>query len=194
MEAYPLHWPDLHPRTQNKMSSQFKTSLAGALTNVTKSIAAFGKDSGKVCTEIIVSSNVTLGAQNPKESGVAIWFKWDGLQLCIAVDRYLRVEENLQAIHHIIEARRTELRHGGLQVVRQTFMGFKALPQNATTKIKAAWYDILKVKENSSEDDVKTSYRTLSKEHHPDKPGGNQEKFTEICAAWEEAKKIKNWK
>jgi hypothetical protein len=30
--------------------------------------------------------------------------------ICIAVDRYLTVEGNLQAIHHIIEARRTYAR------------------------------------------------------------------------------------
>lgn len=194
IEAYPLHWPDHFPRTTSKLKSQFKTSLAGALGNVQKSVHSFGKDSGKMCSELVISSNVTLGAANPKEGGVAIWFKWDELQLCIAVDRYHKVEENLQAIHLIVEARRTELRHGGLHVVRQTFLGFKALPAAATTKIKAAWYDILQVKEHSSQEAVRSNYLSLSKQHHPDKPGGSQEKFAEVSEAWEMAKKINNWK
>ena len=191
IDSYPLHWPELHPKAKNRISSKFKTSLAGALNNVNKSVAGFGKYSGKVCTEIVISSNVTLGAQNPKESGVAIWFKWDGLQLCIAIDRYLRVEENLQAIHHIVEARRTELRHGGLHVVRQTFIGFKALPEKASTE---SWYDILLVKQDSTEDVVKSNYRSLVTQYHPDKPGGSSEKITKINLAWEEAKKVKGWK
>ena len=51
--------------------------------------------------------------------------------MCIPVDRYNSVEANLQAIHHIIEARRVELRHGTLALVRASFTGFKALPAPA---------------------------------------------------------------
>jgi hypothetical protein len=62
--------------------------------------------------------HASLGASRPSDPGVAVWFTWDGLGVCIAVDRYQTVEANLQAIHHIIEARRTELRHGTLALVR----------------------------------------------------------------------------
>ena len=47
MQAYPLSWPAGFPRTERRQSSQFKTSLAGALKNVKNSITAFAKDSGK---------------------------------------------------------------------------------------------------------------------------------------------------
>jgi hypothetical protein len=58
---------------------------------------------------------------SPADPGVAVWFTWDGMQVCIAVDRYQKVASNLQAIHHIIEARRVELRHGTLALVRASF-------------------------------------------------------------------------
>ena len=37
-QAHPLHWPDGLPRTERRVTSQFKTSLAGALDNVRKSL------------------------------------------------------------------------------------------------------------------------------------------------------------
>lgn len=44
-------------------------------------------------------------------------------------------------------------------------------------------YEILGIKKNASQDDIKKSYRNLSKKHHPDK-GGNGEKFNEINGAY----------
>src|SRR3972149_679812 len=106
ISAYPLHWPPSFPRAKIRDKGAFKTTLAGALTNVHGSLRKFAADSGKKLDGLVMSSNVTLGASKPADPGVAVWFTWDGMGVCIAVDRYLTVEANLQAIHHIIEARR----------------------------------------------------------------------------------------
>jgi molecular chaperone DnaJ len=45
-------------------------------------------------------------------------------------------------------------------------------------------YEVLGVDKNSSPDEIKKAYRTLSKEHHPDK-GGDENKFKEITSAYE---------
>jgi len=45
-------------------------------------------------------------------------------------------------------------------------------------------YDILEVKENATQDDIKKSYRKLAKENHPD-IGGNEEKFKKISQAYD---------
>jgi len=140
--AYPLQWPEGFPRTKSRDTGKFKTTLAGALKNVETSLVAFGRDSGNAVTHIALSSNVTLGAQRPVDPGVAIWFLWDGAQRCIAVDRYSSVEANLQAVHHVLEARRTEIRHGTLALVRATMKGFAlALPAPGTKR----WHEVLQV-------------------------------------------------
>lgn len=126
--AYPLTWPPHFPRAKNREDGRFKTALPNAIKNVQASLRNFAADSGKSLKNLTVSSNVTLGADSPADPGVAVWFEWDGLQVCIPVDRYRSVASNLQAIHHILEARRVELRHGTLALVRATFQGFLALP------------------------------------------------------------------
>lgn len=103
---YPLAWPDEQPRSVRREKSAFRTAFAGALNNVRKSLAMFGQDSGKTVSVAQITSNASWMDQKPNDPGIAIWFEWDGALRCIAVDRYLTVAENLQAVHHVLEARR----------------------------------------------------------------------------------------
>src|SRR5690606_17715328 len=116
--AHPLTWPPHIARAKTREAGKFRTTLSGALNNVETSLKLFGRDSGKKVDGLVISSNYSLGDRRPSDPGVAVWFTWDGMQVCIPVDRYTTVEANLQAIHHVIEARRTELRHGTLALVR----------------------------------------------------------------------------
>lgn len=176
--AYPLAWPESLPRARNRETGAFRTELPGALKNVEVSLLAFGRDSGCPVTEIVLSSNVTLGQMRPTDPGVAAWFKWDGEQRCIAVDRYDKVASNLQAIHHVLEARRTELRHGTLALVRATFQGLKALPAPPGSH----WTDVLGLPATAKKEDIEAAFRELSKTAHPD-AGGSQEKMAALTAA-----------
>jgi DnaJ family protein B protein 4 len=45
-------------------------------------------------------------------------------------------------------------------------------------------YEILEIPETASEQDIKKAYRRLSIIYHPDKPGGNAEKFRQINEAY----------
>lgn len=181
--AYPLCWPQAFPRAARREDGRFKTTLAGALKNVESSLRLFADDSGKKIEGLVISSNVTLGANRPADPGVAIWFTWDGLQVCIPVDRYTRVESNLQAIHRIIEARRVELRHGTLALVRASFTGFKALPAPA-----GGWRDALGFgpTEAVSLADIDAAYKSRRKAAHPD-AGGNADEFDRVQKAYKQA-------
>lgn len=181
-QAYPLTWPDTMPRTANKVASKFKTGLSAALKNVRSSLELFAGDSGKTVANLVISSNVTLGVERPADPGVAVWFVWDGMQVCIAVDRYPKVEDNLQAIHHIVEARRTEMRHGGLHIVRATFRGFTALPAPA----RKGWREVLMFGPGMltpNRDMIEKRYRELATERHPDRPGGSHNAMAELNQA-----------
>lgn len=176
--AYPLHWPEAFPRTKSREKGAFRTTLSSALDNVQDSLKRFGSDSGKSVAGVILSSNVALGVSKPDDPGVAVWFTWDGLQVCIPVDRYSTPEANLQAIHHVLEARRTELRHGTLALVRATMTGFVPLPAPG----KTPWWQILKVGEGAGKLEIDAAYRKLARERHPD-AGGSEAMMAELNVA-----------
>lgn len=184
--AYPLTWPQAFPRAKQREKGAFKTTLAGALGNVQDSLRRFATDSGKKLDGLVISSNVTLGVNRPEDPGVAVWFTWDGLQVCVAVDRYATVEGNLQAIHHIIEARRVEMRHGTLALVRATFQGFVALPAPAS---KRHWRDVLQFGGGApTRESITSRYRILAHTLHPDM-GGSTAAMAELNQARDEALK-----
>ena len=49
----------------------------------------------------------------------------------------------------------------------------------------ANYYDILGVGKNASDDEIKKAYRRLAHMHHPDKQGGDEQKFKEINEAYQ---------
>ena len=49
---------------------------------------------------------------------------------------------------------------------------------------KKDYYNILGVDRGIQQDDLKKTYKKLSKQYHPDKKGGNEEKFKEISEAY----------
>lgn len=183
IDAYPLTWPAGFPRSGSRMEGAFKTSLAKSLSNVEKSVSGFGKDSGKKIEAMVISSNVSIGNVRPTDPGIAVWFTWDGIQVCIPIDRYTKVEANLQAVHHVVEARRTELRHGGIAIVRATFTGFKALPAPVESR---DWRKVLEIGAETSLESARENFRRLSSLRHPDK-GGSHNAMAELNLAWQQA-------
>lgn len=183
---YPLCWPEHMPRHRAPEKSRFKATLPAALKNVSDSLRLFASDSGIPVNGLVISSNVTLGEERPKDAGVAVWFTWDGAQVCIPVDRYLTVEANLQAIHHIIDARRVELRHGTLALVRATFTGFAALPAPST---KRHWREVMAPADSlRTRAEVDARYKALARMRHPDH-GGSDAMMSELNRARDEALK-----
>lgn len=184
-QAYPLAWPEEWPRTKDPKSSRFKTTLVRSIANVEEEIQRFANDSGRKIERLLISSNYNLTDRNPRDAGVAVYFEWDGISTCIAVDRYARIEENLQAIFHCVEAERTKLRHGGLNLVRAAFRGYAALPPPGATK---PWRAVLGLKGGASLADAEAQYRSLARKNHPDN-GGNAAAMAELNTAIREARK-----
>jgi hypothetical protein len=183
VQAYPLAWPAGFARTTLREKSRFKTTLSSALDNVRRSLALFGRDSGKAVRGVVISSNYSLGNERPTEPGVAVYFTWDGMNVCIPVDRYVSIAENLQAIHHIVEARRVELRHGTLSLIRATFAGFSALPAPGAHD----WRAVLGVEASSTLEAAELAYRTRARATHPDN-GGSHDAMARLNTAIAQAR------
>ena len=145
------------------------------------SLRLFTKDSGKALHGLVISSDYSLGNSSPGDPGVAVYFVWDAISVAIPVDRYDSIAANLTAVHHVIEARRTELRHGTLALVRATFAGFAALPAPPLD-----WQAILG--NPASLVDAEAAYRAKARAAHPDVPGGSHEAMASLNRAIAQAR------
>jgi hypothetical protein len=179
--ANPLCWPETQLRSRSRVRSAFRTKLDGAVKNVTTSLRLFGNDCGKAMGAVSVTCNASLFSHNPSDPGVAVWFMWDGGMRCIAVDRYETLPENLQAIHHVIEARRTEMKHAGIEMVRTTFKGFLALPPPPQGQ---RWHDVLGVPPNATAEAISEARKALARTH-----SGDEARMTAINVAHDQGMK-----
>lgn len=188
-QAWPLHWPHGHPRTKTRLHSRFKTSLTGAINNVMGELRLFGADTGLKVESVTISSNFSLTEPRPADPGVAVYFRWDNIDCCIAVDRYPVIEANLQAIAKVIEADRAKLRHGGLHIVRASFRGYAALPppRGASGQLAAPWWQTLGLPQDATLAQAEAAYRGKIKASHPDR-GGDPAMFNLIVEAVKQAR------
>lgn len=181
--AYPLQWPPGWPREANRLVARFKTTLPAALANLQNQLKLMN------CEAVVLSSNYTLGAANPKDPGVVAYFTWvetrnprKEIQMAIPCDRWAHIEDNVHAIALTVEAMRGMERWGAKHMIRAMFTGFKALPAGNGE----SWQTVLGVRYGCNLDEVKIAYRELAKRHHPDN-GGNAEAFRRVQEAYETA-------
>lgn len=192
VEAFPLQWPAGSQRAKERKYSSFQCTVAQARDGINKQIGLLKG------INLIISSNVPVRANGDMyatmkpvdgDTGVAVYFTWKGEQYVVACDAYVYLWENLRAIEKSIEAMRGLERWGASDILRQAFMGFKALP--ASAPVKRDWWDVLGVEKKSYPNEVKSAYRWLLQKYHPDKPGtGDAELFNEVQAAYAKYQKI----
>lgn len=175
--AFPLAWPSELPRTKHRAKSAFKVTLSRAMADLQDALRLFGQDTGSPVRNLLISSNVALGMHRPADPGIAVYFDWDGAGRCIAIDRYDRVEDNVRAVYYVLEARRQEMRHGGLAIVRAAFKGFAALPPPVD------WRSVLGVPRTADRSAAEAAYRDRAREAHPDLPGGSAERMAALNSA-----------
>jgi hypothetical protein len=80
-------------------------------------------------------------------------------------------------VHHAQKAAKTRR---NAETKKQTLREKKKTLTEARTKVLKT----LKLNETANFETIKSTYRKLAKDYHPDRRGGNQEKFKPISAAY----------
>lgn len=182
ISAYPLVWPVGYKRSAlNQPLSRFKTSFGYSRDEIILEIKRLGG------TDPIISSNVPLRQDGipyanylePKDPGVAVYFKLKGKQVVIACDKWKKVVENLHAVRLSINAMRGLDRWGCSEIIERSFTGFAALPAGDTRP----WYEVLQVPADADLESVKSAYRREAKKAHPD-AGGSAAAFHAVQKAY----------
>jgi hypothetical protein len=186
--SFPLSWPTGRPRITSRDSARFDTSFAQARDGLAAELDRLGARSQ------ILSSNVPLrldgqpyaNAPEPKDPGVAVYFKYKGRQFAFACDRWNRVKDNIQAIRKTIEALRGIARWGTGDMMEAAFNGYMALEE----KTGPSCWEILGLNQSGisvmayahAEDAILKAYREKAKKAHPD-AGGSSDEFAQLTQA-----------
>lgn len=201
--AYPLCWPRGWRRTDPsaRKAAKFGKTERGSRSYPTKRDLSIYDGVQRVFDElsrhgvhrndVIISTNVETRMDGtprsdrraPDDPGVAVYWN-DGGTRCMAIDQYLSVADNLAAIAATLDAMRSIERHGGAEIGRRSFDGFKALPQPAADD----WRDVLGLPAGSRDRAAaEAAYKRLRGQTHPDKQGGSDTAFNRVQKAWEQA-------
>lgn len=185
-DAYPLQWPIGRPRWQGaRQPSLFK------MTEYQMKEHLFNELERMHASDIVVSTNrpaYSRAKSQPEDPGVAVYFKRKGQELCIACDKYRKLEDNMHAVGIAVQAFRGLERHGTGEMVDAAFSGFTALPESIIMGPGTArpWHEVLEVSPTASSETIKAAYKSMLLKHHPDQ-GGDVSKFHEVQKAFKEA-------
>lgn len=181
ISRYPLQWPNrartpAGRRQRPKFTSPSFAAARDGLIAELRRLGAWG---------VVLSTNVELrqdgwpyaGRRQPDDPGVAVYFVRKSRDLCLACDRWVKVEDNLRAITDAIECIRMIERRGTGDMVDAAFTGFAALPPAGP-----AWHEVLGLSHQAGADDVRQAVRREMGCRHPDR-GGSAEAWTELQRA-----------
>jgi len=198
IDSYPLCWPHGRKRTGKwyQEGAKFDTSFARARDSIIREVALLKDTHVKWLREgdVIISTNIALrrdgyplaNQRQPEDTGVAVYFTYNGKQQCFACDRWKKIEDNMQAIAKTIEALRGISRWGTGDMLAAAFTGFVALP---APDAKRGWREVLGADLGDDLATVRAKYRDLASRYHPDRNAHADapKRMAEINRAWDEA-------
>lgn len=188
IDAYPLQWPLGYKRTKNRVRSNFKQTMDKVQRFLHEEVRRLGGRGLVVSTNLPIRKDGMLYSdwmsRRIDDPGVAIYFKYKEKDISMCCDQYSGVWENIYALAKGIEALRSMERWGVSDFLDRAFNGFTALPEN--TQVEKMWWEVLLVSQFASEEEIKTAYRSLAKQFHPDINNDNPELFIRIQKAYEE--------
>jgi len=176
VDSYPLRWPPGIPRTKQPKHSRFDTPHSKAVNNLFRQLRLLGAKNP------IISSNletyerggrkIPYANQRVEDSGVAVYFEYEGRQHCIPCDRWKTIGDNIHAVGKTVSAMRGIERWGTYEMMRATFQGFKALPPGTDEEYGIEKKEPHYFQDCNSMSELKETFRELVKVFHSDK-GGN---------------------
>lgn len=189
----PLRWPIGWERTKKPISSNFDVTLSTSLDDLERLIKRLKPE------DIMITTNQALRLDGgirtgydaiPEDTGIAMYFKRNGKEVCIPCDKFNSVQDNIRAIGLTLEYIKRMEHYGTSQMVDAVFTGFTALPASIILGAHTAriWYEVLEVTPTTPEHVVKAAYHALVRRYHPDnRDTGDLDKFNEVQKAYKEA-------
>lgn len=208
--AFPLQWPVGWPRTRadamkfgrfgtkaQRPGQPYASTTDITVAGATKRVLLELERMGVARADVVISTNLQLrrdglplsAQRKVQDVGAAVyWSPRGAAPRVMAIDQYTTVEDNLAAIAATLDAMRAIERHGGAQILDRAFTGFATLPAPTS---KRHWRQVLGFVDGQlvNRAAAKDAYRTLARQHHPDRAGGSNAAMSELNVALAEAEK-----
>ncbi len=199
---YPLEWPTGWKRTpdNDRTEGKYRYMKARATGNG-RQITIHQAQQGLYAElerlgaeRLIISSNlvrnldgtIRSNQRTPDDPGIAIYFKWNGKNMTMAMDDFIEPECNVRRLALAIQAMRDLARNGGGTMMERAFTGFAALPAPITGT--EPWYSVLNISPDATVPEIKTRYRSMAKQLHSD-TGGEDIRMAALNVARDQALK-----
>lgn len=138
--------------------------------------------------------------QDVLKGGVKVIFDRAGKRYVRECKKYPDSIDNLRAIglqieylYRALEVLANDIDESSFDIEFDTiFGGLIATPDDTALLLgdgKQPWYEVLGVQANATRNDIRNAFRALSKVHHPD-VGGNEEDFKRLRAAYDQGMKV----
>ncbi len=113
--------------------------------------------------------------------------KWED-----SLDNLRAIQLSIEYLYRAVEIYGIESQEEFNNLFNQIFVGIEATPDDSILKIgnETNWWDILKIKKESSEKEIQNAYKSMARIYHPDM-GGDAEQFKKLRKAYDEALKNK---
>jgi hypothetical protein len=176
------------PRTKYRAMSRFNTTLFEAKQGLEEELRKLGAKSPIVTTNLPLNRSgwPDSKAKRPDDVGVAVYFTRGETEVCFPCDKWITVADNLHAIELTIAAIRGIERWGAKEMMDAAFKGYAALPEPSSAP-SVAWWTVLEISPDATEEEKHRAYRALARKLHPDVPGGDAARFLVVQAAYEQA-------
>ncbi len=190
--AFPLQWPSGWPRARFRQRAPFGTTARSR--HGTKDSLTVAEARERLSDQfeqlgaryVTLSTNLELrldglprsGQPEPRDVGVAVYFRLGGKDTVLACDKWDRVADNIAAIAKHVEALRG-IDRWGVGTAAQAFAGYQQLPS------PEQWWQVLSVSERATADEINAAYRRLARSAHPD-TGGSTAAMARLNAARDE--------
>jgi len=178
-DSYPLRYPPGIPRTKKPKRSLFNTPQAKAVNNLFKQLRLLKAKNPIISSNIETyergGRKIPYANQKVEDTGVAIYFEYEGKQHCIPCDRWDKTGDNIHAVGKTISAIRGIERWGTHEMMKATFQGFKSLPPSSGDIYGVEPVELDYFEGCDSIDDLKDRFRELVKVFHSDKGGADSD-------------------
>lgn len=196
----PLDWPAGWPRTASPQRSKFGVKRTGVDGGPAYGLASVALGAGRSelleelrrlrATDVVISTNMAVrrdgeafsNRADPRDTGVAVYFRLKGEPRVLACDRWNRVACNMVALAKHIEAIRGQARWG-VGSLEQALGGYRALPAMPAAR---PWWEVLGVESHAPTVLIEQRRIELLRQHHPDVNGAGAGIAAEINAAYDE--------